>query len=374
MGKLHNYAGVYGKFKAQSCPEHQLREVRACIAQGHDVNEKNSYGNTPAYLSARSRNMKVTAALVKAGADLNIRNKYGVCAMDFINENDDYDELVNLGVDMQAHRERSIRHEEERRKNAKVLDVITLDEDSNHSIKQEEEENDENQENRKRKRVDDDDGCTEGCNTTNVEVTIKDEDTSKDDVTNTEDEEDLTDDENGEPLDYLIRLKLKGILKDELTKDLIRNSFCNESDISTTSITVSLKCPLSKKVMKYPCRSTACSPQHLQMFDAASLFQMTQKRDGQWLCPVCDQPLKFEHLALDGYFTKIVRTIRADEVGVRADGTWYPLDESVQREGILHVTESPLKEINNMNQGNANRGQPDNAVPLKRVKSENEFE
>jgi len=110
------------------------------------------------------------------------------------------------------------------------------------------------------------------------------------------------------------------------------------------------------------------------MFDAASLFQMTQKRDGQWLCPVCDQPLKFEHLALDGYFTKIVRTIRADEVGVRADGTWYPLDESVQREGILHVTESPLKEINNMNQGNANRGQPDVAVPLKRVKSENEFE
>jgi len=393
MGRLHNVAGVYGKFKAQSCPEHQLKLVKEAIDRGHDVNERNSYGNTPAYLSARGRNLKVTAALVKAGADLNIRNKFGVCAMDFIEENDDYDALVELGVDMEAHRRRSIRNQEERRKHARVLDVITIDEDSNQdSTKQEEEEENQHAESRKRRRIDlgEESGATNPADTSkednnsdqdSQEGNFNDNITKNDEVKEEDqssEEENFADDENEEPSEYLIRLKKKDVLKDDFTKKLIRNSFCNESDISTTSITVALKCPLSKKMMKYPCRSTGCSPQHLQMFDAASFFEINanQRKDGQWLCPVCDQPVKFEHLALDGYFTKIIRDIRGKdiiEVGVRVDGSWYPVEQWANQQGFLRVTESPLKEINMGTEGNsANRGQPANVFQFTRVKSEDE--
>ncbi|OWK09125.1 hypothetical protein Celaphus_00015442 [Cervus elaphus hippelaphus] len=60
----------------------------------------------------------------------------------------------------------------------------------------------------------------------------------------------------------------------------------NESEIATTSLRVTLMCPLGKMRLTIPCREVTCA--HLWCFDAVLYLQMNEKKP-TWICPVCDK-------------------------------------------------------------------------------------
>ena len=58
-----------------------------------------------------------------------------------------------------------------------------------------------------------------------------------------------------------------------LPQALIREKLsCDDNEIATTSLRVSLLCPLSKARIQIPCRPTTCN--HLQCFDASTFLQV----------------------------------------------------------------------------------------------------
>ncbi|GCB83945.1 hypothetical protein scyTo_0024565 [Scyliorhinus torazame] len=80
-------------------------------------------------------------------------------------------------------------------------------------------------------------------------------------------------------------------VKEKLTAD-------PDSEIATTSLRVSLICPLGKMRLSVPCRAMTCT--HLQCFDATLYLQMNEKK-ATWVCPVCDKKAPYENLIIDGY-------------------------------------------------------------------------
>jgi len=70
-----------------------------------------------------------------------------------------------------------------------------------------------------------------------------------------------------------------------------------DAEIATTSLRVSLMCPLGKMRMTTPCRASTCI--HLQCFDA-SLYLLMNERKPTWVCPVCDRECLYDNLVIDG--------------------------------------------------------------------------
>ena len=65
--------------------EASLEIISALVEAGADVNEKNSWGETPFILAAKKDNApKVIAFLIKTGADTNTRDQYGKRAFDHV--------------------------------------------------------------------------------------------------------------------------------------------------------------------------------------------------------------------------------------------------------------------------------------------------
>ena len=128
--------------------------------------------------------------------------------------------------------------------------------------------------------------------------------------------------------DLLQRLKNKGVRPAEYTRGLIKDKLSEDADmeIATTSLKVSLVCPLGKMRMQLPCRATSCS--HLQCFDASLFLQMNERKP-TWICPVCDKSILYDSLAIDGYFSDILSSpllpSESMEVQLNVDGTWTVL-------------------------------------------------
>ncbi len=103
----------------------------------------------------------------------------------------------------------------------------------------------------------------------------------------------------------LQRLRNRGMRPPEDTRDLIKTHFDEEvdMDIATSSLKVSLVCPLGKMRMNLPCRAITCA--HFQCFDASCFLQMYERKP-IWVCPVCDSHILYEDLAIDGYFSDIL--------------------------------------------------------------------
>uniref|UniRef100_A0A8C3P0Z4 Protein inhibitor of activated STAT 1 n=1 Tax=Cyanoderma ruficeps TaxID=181631 RepID=A0A8C3P0Z4_9PASS len=96
-----------------------------------------------------------------------------------------------------------------------------------------------------------------------------------------------------------------------------------DSEIATTSLRVSLLCPLGKMRLTIPCRALTCS--HLQCFDATLYIQMNEKKP-TWVCPVCDKKAPYEHLIIDGLFMEILKFCTdCDEIQFKEDGSWAPM-------------------------------------------------
>nr|XP_046198791.1 LOW QUALITY PROTEIN: E3 SUMO-protein ligase PIAS1-like [Oncorhynchus gorbuscha] len=118
---------------------------------------------------------------------------------------------------------------------------------------------------------------------------------------------------------------VKGILSPTTQRALIKEKLTADpdSEIATTSLRVSLLCPLGKMRLMIPCRALTCS--HLQCFDATLYIQMNEKK-ATWVCPVCDQKAPYQHLIIDGLFMEILNSCEdCDEIQFKEDGNWYPM-------------------------------------------------
>merc|ERR1719219_1602190 len=127
--------------------------------------------------------------------------------------------------------------------------------------------------------------------------------------------------------DLLDRLKKKGTRDPAYTKELIIAKLNdNDADVATTSLKVTVSCPLGKMRMRVPCRPQTCS--HLQCFDAATFLQMNERKP-TWNCPVCDSKANYSDLLIDGYFQEVLESkdLPEDEndIILEADGTWKPV-------------------------------------------------
>ncbi|NP_001084972.1 protein inhibitor of activated STAT 2 L homeolog [Xenopus laevis] len=123
----------------------------------------------------------------------------------------------------------------------------------------------------------------------------------------------------------LQKLKLKGIRNPDHSRALIKEKLTADpdSEIATTSLRVSLMCPLGKMRLSIPCRAVTCS--HLQCFDAALYLQMNEKKP-TWICPVCDKKATYESLIIDGLFMEILNQCSdVDEIKFQQDGSWCPM-------------------------------------------------
>ncbi|NXP56604.1 PIAS2 ligase, partial [Heliornis fulica] len=123
----------------------------------------------------------------------------------------------------------------------------------------------------------------------------------------------------------LQRLKMKGIRNPDHSRALIKEKLTADpdSEIATTSLRVSLLCPLGKMRLTIPCRAVTCT--HLQCFDAALYLQMNEKKP-TWICPVCDKKAAYESLILDGLFMEILNECSdVDEIKFQEDGSWCPM-------------------------------------------------
>ncbi|XP_076143371.1 E3 SUMO-protein ligase PIAS1 isoform X2 [Alosa pseudoharengus] len=123
----------------------------------------------------------------------------------------------------------------------------------------------------------------------------------------------------------LQRLRSKGIRNPDHSRALIKEKLTADpdSEIATTSLRVSLLCPLGKMRLMIPCRALTCS--HLQCFDATLYLQMNEKKP-TWVCPVCDKKAPYEHLIIDGLFMEILNSCDdCDEIQFKEDGSWAPM-------------------------------------------------
>jgi hypothetical protein len=128
--------------------------------------------------------------------------------------------------------------------------------------------------------------------------------------------------------DLLSRLKQNGIRHQDHTRALIKEKLTQniDSEISTTSLRISLLCPLSKQRMVVPCRPSSCS--HLQCFDASTFLQMNEKKT-TWTCPVCNKPAEYSSLVIDGLFTEILAAaVGCHDIQFTASGQWTTVEQT----------------------------------------------
>uniref|UniRef100_A0A8C9ZMI9 Protein inhibitor of activated STAT 1 n=1 Tax=Sander lucioperca TaxID=283035 RepID=A0A8C9ZMI9_SANLU len=140
----------------------------------------------------------------------------------------------------------------------------------------------------------------------------------------------------------LQRLRAKGIRNPDHSRALIKEKLTADpdSEIATTSLRVSLLCPLGKMRLMIPCRALTCS--HLQCFDATLYIQMNEKKP-TWVCPVCDKKAPYEHLIIDGLFVEILNScMDCDEIQFKEDGNWAPMRSKKEVQEVSSATYNRL--------------------------------
>ncbi|XP_067006588.2 E3 SUMO-protein ligase PIAS1 [Anabrus simplex] len=146
--------------------------------------------------------------------------------------------------------------------------------------------------------------------------------------------------------DLLQKLRAKGVRHSAVTLGTIKEKLLGDADceLATTSLKVSLLCPLGKSRMVTPCRANTC--QHLQCFDASMYLQMNERKS-TWICPVCHESALYENLLIDGYFLQMLSSPKlpqdCTDIVLYEDGLWAPKEE----EPIETVPEAPVLDVDN---------------------------
>ncbi|KWU42583.1 zf-MIZ-domain-containing protein, partial [Rhodotorula sp. JG-1b] len=123
------------------------------------------------------------------------------------------------------------------------------------------------------------------------------------------------------PIDKIVgRVKTgKTRSKEEVIQGIIKLN--DDPDVEASAFGLSLKDPLSYARIETPIRSLHC--QHIACFDAVTWFEINEQTP-QWMCPICNKPLKVEDMVVDGYLEDILKICSSsvDSVTVEPDGTW----------------------------------------------------
>ncbi|XP_053331050.1 E3 SUMO-protein ligase PIAS3 [Spea bombifrons] len=138
----------------------------------------------------------------------------------------------------------------------------------------------------------------------------------------------------------LQKLRAKGIRNPDHSRALIKEKLTADpdSEIATTSLRVSLMCPLGKMRLTVPCRAVTCT--HLQCFDAALYLQMNEKKP-TWTCPVCDKKAPYDLLIIDGLFMDILNSCTdCDEIQFMEDGSWCPMKQKKEKQDLCSSVEA----------------------------------
>ncbi|NXA57268.1 PIAS3 ligase, partial [Nothocercus julius] len=136
----------------------------------------------------------------------------------------------------------------------------------------------------------------------------------------------------------LQKLRAKGIRNPDHSRALIKEKLTADpdSEIATTSLRVSLMCPLGKMRLIVPCRAITCT--HLQCFDAALYLQMNEKKP-KWTCPVCDKKAPYNKLIIDGLFMEILNSCTdCDEIQFMEDGSWCPMKPKKENQEVCQTS------------------------------------
>lgn len=150
--------------------------------------------------------------------------------------------------------------------------------------------------------------------------------------------------------ELLTRLKNRGPRHSDYTRGLIKEKLNEDADseIATTSLRVSLACPLGKMRMCTPCRASTCS--HLQCFDASLFLQMNERKP-TWNCPVCDKPALYDNLVIDGYFQEVLNSNKlmpdVNEIQLLQDGSWENLVIKKEKDKEKTETKEPADSRDN---------------------------
>mgnify|MGYP003365605771 CR=1 FL=1 len=117
-------------------------------------------------------------------------------------------------------------------------------------------------------------------------------------------------------------------IKTDVTLAFIKETLDAESDddFVTTSMVLSLQCPISYTKMRYPARSIDCK--HLQCFDAL-WYLHSQQQVPTWSCPICSKKAPYENLRISEYVETIVQKTNDDieQVQINRDGSWIPFND-----------------------------------------------
>ncbi|KAK6959929.1 E3 SUMO-protein ligase [Biomphalaria glabrata] len=141
-------------------------------------------------------------------------------------------------------------------------------------------------------------------------------------------------------------LKTSAVKLSVTTQEMIREKFAEsaEDDLSVTTLSVSMICPIGKSRMVTPTRGKDC--RHLQCFDGLTYLKLNYCSRPRWKCPVCDSYCPENDLVIDPYFTELIlKAPSSTEIIIHKDGSWSA-QESVaqQNKNVITALETPSSE------------------------------
>lgn len=105
----------------------------------------------------------------------------------------------------------------------------------------------------------------------------------------------------------------------------------DDDDIIVATHSISLRDPVTRARMSYPCKSIFC--EHIQCFDALAFIQL-QSQVPTWQCPICNKDVNVNDLAISDYYHEILRMTdsEVDNVSLLTDGSWEVIKEPERNE------------------------------------------
>lgn len=133
------------------------------------------------------------------------------------------------------------------------------------------------------------------------------------------------------PVSNLIEtIKAKNTIPEEETKERIKKIFSADEDVITEQMSVSVKCPLSLKVLSIPARGKTCT--HLGCFDLETFLNFQRDaKNASWKCIVCNGlPLTVDTLVVDEWLMNVIDATKDEnrsKVELFADGSYKAIPE-----------------------------------------------
>lgn len=140
---------------------------------------------------------------------------------------------------------------------------------------------------------------------------------------------------------YMCIYLVRAIKTDELVTNIIQHtkilknatlyylakSQDSEFGLQTTSLTLSLECPISGSRIKTPIKSVKCS--HIECFDAFWYLE-SQRQIENGRCPICSKFIKFDDLAVSEFIEEILERTPQNcrKVQLSNNGSWVPIIDS----------------------------------------------